>query len=184
MYSYFTMNQNTLKLIEPCLEQQQEHEAMLQEFLKNDEPIIPRAMRIKAHETYQEFLQRTIDRKEGKNLPEQRVPASLFFLVNNKNKIVWCVNIRHKLNEWLEKIGGHIGYGIRPSERKKWYGSKALKLALEKCKELWIQQPILICDKENIWSAKVIENNGWILESEYPCKENNNIMTQKRIIDI
>ncbi len=184
MYSYFTMNENTLKLIEPRLEHQQEHEAMLQEFLNNDEPIIPRAMRKKPHETYQEFLQRTIDRKEGQNLPEQRVPASLFFLINNENKVIWCINIRHKLNEWLEKIGGHIGYGIRPSERKKWYGSLALKLALEKCKELWIQQPILICDKENKGSAKIIQNNWGILESEYPCKENNNTMTQKRKITI
>lgn len=173
-----------LSLVEPRLEHQQDHEAMLQEFFNNDEPIIPRAMRIKPHESYQDFLQRTADRKEGKNLPWQRVPASLYFIINKENKLIGCINIRHRLNEWLEKIGGHIGYGIRPSERKKWYATIALKLALEKCKELNITNPIVICDKENIWSAKVIQNNGWVLESEYFCKENNNTMTQRRIIKI
>jgi predicted acetyltransferase len=141
-------------------------------------------MRIKPHESYQDFLQRTADRKEWKDLPEQRVPGSLYFILNKKDKIIWCINIRHKINQWLEKLGWHIWYGIRPSERKKWYGTTALKLALEKCKELWIKQPILICDKENIASAKVIENNWWILKSEYPCKENSNIMTQKRVVNI
>jgi predicted acetyltransferase len=178
------MYHEELRLEEPNIKHQQEHETMLQEFLNNNEPIIPRAMRIKPHESYQDFLQRTADRKEEKNIPEQRVPASLYFIINKNNKIIWCINIRHILNEWLEKLWWHIGYGIRPSERKKWYGTTALKLALEKCVELWIQQPILICDKENVWSVRVIENNGWILESEYPCKENDNIMTQKRIIHI
>lgn len=173
-----------LRLEEPRLEHQQEHEKMLKEFLNNGEEIIPRAMRIKPYETYPQFLQRTLDRKEGKNLPEQRVPGSLYFIIDKENKIVGSINIRHQLNEWLEKIGGHIGYGIRPNERKKWYATIALKLALEKYKELGITKPIVICDKENIWSAKVIQNNWWILESEYPCKENNNIMTQRRIIKI
>lgn len=97
--------------------------------------IIPRAMRKKPQETYTQFLQRTTDRKEGKNLPEQRVPGSLYFIVN-KNKIIGAINIRHKLNKELEKLGGHIGYGIRPNERKKGYATLAVKLALQKCKEL------------------------------------------------
>lgn len=176
------MYHEELRLEKPSIKHQQEHETMLQEFLNEEEIITPRAMRKKPHETYQDFLQRTADRKEGKNLPGQRVPASLYFIINKEDKIVGCINIRHKLNKALERLGWHIGYGIRPSQRKKWYATLALKLALEKCVELWIQQPILICDKNNIWSAKVIENNWGILESEYICEENENTPTQRRII--
>ena len=51
---------------------------------------------------------------------EERVPARTYFLVReNDNKIVGMINIRTVLNESLKKYGGHIGYGIRPTERKK-----------------------------------------------------------------
>jgi predicted acetyltransferase len=62
---------------------------------------------------------------------------------------------------------GNIGYGIRPSERKKWYTTIWLKLVLEKCKELWIDKVMLTCNKENIWSSKAIIKNWWVRNSEY-----------------
>ncbi len=60
-----------------------------------------------------------------------KVPQSEYWLINN-DKYIGRVTIRHKLNPQLEKIGGHIGYDIRPTERKKDYGKKILELGIEK----------------------------------------------------
>ena len=95
------------------------------------------------------------------------VPDSTFFCLDeDRNIIVGAVNIRHYLNEYLLKYGGHIGDGIRPSERRKGYATKMIGLALEECKRLGIDKVLLVCDKDNIGSAKSIINNGGILENE------------------
>lgn len=80
--------------------------------------------------------------------------------------MVGAVNIRHDLNEYLLKYGGHIGDGVRPSERRKGYATKMINLALKECKKLKIKRVLLVCDKNNIGSAKSIINNGGILENE------------------
>ena len=62
--------------------------------------------------------------------------------------------------------GGHIGDGVRPSERRKGYATKIIGLALKECQKLNIDKVLLVCDKDNIGSAKSIKNNGAILENE------------------
>ncbi len=74
--------------------------------------------------------------------------------------------IRHFLNDYLEKFGGHIGYSVRKSERQKRYAKKMLELALEKCKELNINRVLLTCSKDNIPSMKTILSQGGVLENE------------------
>ena len=64
------------------------------------------------------------------------------------------------------KEGGNIGYGIIPSKRGLGYGTKALKLTLEKAKELGLKKVLLTCNSTNIGSKKVIEANGGLLENE------------------
>ena len=71
------------------------------------------------------------------------------------------------LNDYLLKYGGHIGDGIRPSERRKGYATQMIGLALEECKKLGIDRVLLVCDKDNIGSAKSIVNNGGVLENEF-----------------
>ena len=80
--------------------------------------------------------------------------------------MVGAINIRHDLNDWLLQYGGHIGDGIRPSERRKGYASQMIQLGLIECKKLGIDKVLMICDKDNIGSAKSIMNNGGILENE------------------
>jgi predicted acetyltransferase len=70
------------------------------------------------------------------------------------------------LNEDLLNSGGHIGYGIRPSERRKGYGAKMLALALEKCREFHIERALVTCDRDNIASAKTARKNGGVFENE------------------
>jgi predicted acetyltransferase len=105
---------------------------------------------------------------ELKEPTDGRVPDSVFFLLDNeKNKFLGAVNIRHYLNEILLKEGGHIGLGIRPSERRKGYATQMIALALIECKKLGINKVLITCDKSNIGSAKSILKNGGKLENEF-----------------
>lgn len=116
---------------------------------------------------YDEWLIKVESDLDIPNIPEERVPANTFFLIRTSDdKIIGMINIRHKLNEFLQNEGGHIGYSIRPRERKKGYGTLMLKLGLEKCQELDLNKVLITCDKSNIASAKVIQNNNGILENE------------------
>lgn len=108
-----------------------------------------------------------LEHLEIKEEKSGKVPDSVFFLLDEeRNILLGAVNIRHYLNENLLKYAGHIGDGIRPSERGKGYGTKLIALALEECKKLGINKVLMVCNKENIASAKTIINNGGILENE------------------
>ena len=90
-------------------------------------------------------------------VPKGLVPSSTYLGVREKdNYIVGMIDIRHYLNEYLTQAGGHIGYGVRKTERNKGYAKQMLKLALEKCKELKIKKVLITCDEDNIASEKVI----------------------------
>ncbi len=92
--------------------------------------------------------------------------TTLFCLDKDRNILIGAVNIRHYLNDALLKTGGHIGDGVRPSERRKGYATAMIALALDECKKLGIDKVLICCNKENIGSAKSIINNGGILENE------------------
>ena len=100
--------------------------------------------------------------------------TTLFCLDKDRNIFVGAVNIRHYLNDQLLKTGGHIGDGIRPSERRKGYATAMIGLALDECKKLGIHSVLICCDKNNIGSAKSIMNNGGVLENE--VEEDGHIM--------
>lgn len=96
------------------------------------------------------------------------VPDSVFFLLDiERNILLGAVDIRHYLNDYLLQFGGHIGDGIRPSERRKGYATEMIHLALIECKKLGIDRVLIICNKSNIGSAKSIIKNGGILENEF-----------------
>ena len=104
------------------------------------------------------YIQLTSDNEKGENLPDDWVPSTTYWLIDN-NKFVGHTNIRHKLNDYLSKIGGNIGYYIRPSSRNKGYGTKILELALIKAKQLGLKKVSITCDEHNIASKKIIEKN-------------------------
>ncbi len=120
---------------------------------------------------------------ELKEAKDGLVPDSVFFLLDeDRNKLIGAVNIRHYLNDYLLKFGGHIGDGIRPSERKKGYATKMIELALIECKKLGIDKVLITCNKSNIASAKTIIKNGGILENE--IKDSDGEIIQRYWINI
>lgn len=121
--------------------------------------------------------------QDKKQVPsEERVPARTFFLVRESdNKIVGMVNIRLTLNDYLKRTGGHIGYCIRPTERRKGYNKINLFLALLECQKYGIKEVLLDCDKINLGSSKTMQALGGILISEY---YEDGLLEQKYSIDV
>jgi len=117
--------------------------------------------------SYGAFLRQRKRFSSEKTVPKGYVPDTYYFLMyGTKNKILGRVSIRHRLNDNLLQRGGHIGYAVAPSERRKGYATEQLRLALEKCREMGIGPVLITCHKENIASASVIQKNGGILEDE------------------
>jgi|GEM_PF-252116 len=149
---------------------QKEHEAAWQtiiaEFKNAQESISPYGLAPDC-EDYDDFLQKTMQFYHNDGIPEQFVQAAIYFLMDEKEeKILGAINIRYRLNDYLEKFGGHIGYGVAPGERRKGYAAKMLKLALDKCREIGLARVLITCNKDNIASAKTIVKNGGTLENE------------------
>ena len=124
-------------------------------------------------QSYHAFLRQRRRFGSEKTVPEGYVPDTLYFLMDSgSDKILGRVSIRHRLNDHLlNNPGGHIGYAVAPSERRRGYATEQLRLALEKCKEMGIGPVLITCHKENIASAKVIQKNGGVLEDERVSKE-------------
>ncbi len=98
-----------------------------------------------------------------------RVPADTYLAVRRPDRrLVGMVNIRHALNAYLFQFGGHIGYSVRPGERRKGYAKEMLRLALNKCEGLKLDRVLVTCDSENEASARTIRANGGVLENRVP----------------
>lgn len=136
---------------------------MMDEWTAAKEKIIPFSIRRCDYHNGSEYIE-SLETKEtnGKNVPD----STFFCLDTDRNIFVGAVNIRHYLNEQLLAVDGHIGDGIRPSERRKGYGTKMVALAVIECQKLGIQNILMCCDKVNTASARTIINNGGVLENE------------------
>jgi predicted acetyltransferase len=99
-----------------------------------------------------------------------RVAASVFWLVDGET-YVGRVNMRHRLNPRLRRVGGHIGYEIRPSMRRRGYGAQALALAMERARDIGLRRVLLVCADDNIGSQRIIEANGGVLEGTFRVRE-------------
>ncbi len=136
---------------------------MMEEWCASGERVVPSAL---TRYDYRDFTpyRSKLENKDGNG---SLVPdTTLFCLDEERDIFVGAVNIRHYLNDFLLLNGGHIGDGVRPSERRKGIASKKIGLALKECEKIGLDKVLMVCDKKNIGSAKSIQNNGGILENE------------------
>ena len=94
------------------------------------------------------------------------------------------INIRLVLNEHLKEFGGHIGYSIRPTERRKGYNKVNLYLGLLFCQEHGIDEVLLDCNKDNLGSAKTMQALGGVLVREYYEDKEYHCLVQDYIINV
>lgn len=154
----------SVKLIEPTVDFKNEYISMIEEWQRTCEKMVPFVLRYD-YEDFDRLLEQLEHLQKGIQLKENTVSSSTYWLINADREVVGAVNIRHRLNDRLRQIGGHIGYGIRPSRRKQGYATELLRQALVIAKGMNLEHALLTCDKDNIGSAKTIVKNGGILDS-------------------
>lgn len=158
-----------MKLVFPNLSYKEKAIEYIKEFYKYDSEINGSGGldRFLKESTYEAWLKKVISDLDIANIPESRVPALTYFYVREEDeKIVGMINIRLALNDFLRAEGGHIGYSIRPTERRKHYATEMLTAALKVCDVIGIEEVLVSCDKNNPASAGVIKNCGGILKHE------------------
>jgi predicted acetyltransferase len=153
-----------MKLIKPSNVYKDSYLGLVEDFKKDDMDVAPYVILWETSD-WPAFIQRLRDMADGYHLKPSLVPAVTYWLIDEDDSVVGVSNIRVRLNPWLIKNGGHIGYGIRPSKRRKGFAKEILKLSLAKCARLGIHDVLLFCSTENVGSRKSILANGGIFDS-------------------
>ncbi len=109
------------------------------------------------------YLERTTLEQRG--LREGRMPCSHFWLLDGPI-VIGTSRVRHSLTPELEREIGHIGYDIRPTQRRRGHASTLLRLTLDRARELDLSGVWIICDTDNLASVATAERCGGLLHSE------------------
>ena len=154
-----------MKLTEPAIEYAQQIQAYRKEFLDCGDSMDGTSS-LRRFENSQEWIEYINAHKDPLTGPDGHAPASQFIFIREEDlKIVGMINIRFRLNDYLEKFGGHIGYSVAPSERRKGYATQMLKLVLSECAKLGIGRVLITCVQGNEGSKRTILHNGGVFES-------------------
>ena len=151
-----------LKLVKLCEKYRAQLIDMMDEWAATGEKIIPSAIRKNDWHDFESYLAGL----DTAPKPPLGPDSTFFCLDEERGSFVGAVNIRHYLNDALLKSGGHIGDGVRPSERRRGVATAMIGLALDECRKLGIDRVLMVCDRDNIGSARSIINNGGVLENE------------------
>ena len=152
-------------LIEPTMAYAKDIEAYRQEFLEQGNSM-DGCGSLRRCATGTEWIEKSLAGKDPVKVEPGRVPATQYIYVREEDgRVVGMLQLRHCFNEYLEKYAGHIGYSVRPSERRKGYATAMLRDALPCCRELGIRDVLISCVVGNEGSRKTILNNGGVYES-------------------
>ncbi|AZN38677.1 GNAT family N-acetyltransferase [Paenibacillus albus] len=154
------------KLVKPSTELKESYMAFYEEWIASGEDIVPWVVSVDPSD-FDAYVRELNEAHLEEKLQEGWVPGSTYWLLDEADKVVGAVNIRHRLNQKLLESGGHIGYGVIPSERRKGYASQILAQALQKTDALGIREVLVCCDDGNIGSERTILGCGGQYESSF-----------------
>lgn len=146
-----------LILIKPSEDYLKEIESYRTEFI-TDDPNINGSSGLQHYEDVRTWIEQCRLGASRDTLPKPEwVESDQYMLVEMGNKkILGMIAFRHYLNDLLAEYAGHIGYGVRPTERRKGYSKKMLNLCLERCGQYGLQRVLITCDEGNMASRKTI----------------------------
>ena len=158
-----------MRLVFPTLEYKEKATEYIREFYEYNSEINGSGAldRYLKESTYEEWLVKVRKDIDIANVEKSRVPALTYFYVReDDDRIVGMINIRLALSDFLREEGGHIGYSVRPTERRKHYATDMLKAGVEVLNTIGTNEVFVSCDKENLASSGTILNNGGRLIKE------------------
>ena len=156
---------DTVEIIAPRRDREASHRAFVEEFRAEGEEPVPWVVG-EPYSSFNEYVDRLNAAAKGIGLRAGLVPHSTFWLIDGQGEILAVSNLRHALTDYLLKWGGHIGYGVRPTMRRRGYGTEILRQTLLKARALGLRQVRLTCDKDNVASASTILRNGGKFDDE------------------
>ena len=156
-----------LQLIKPSKQYYKQYKQMMDEWNMEGSRIAPWPLHLKYHteEYFKEMLDRVEEVEKGENLGEYASSSTYWLYEDETDRLLGASNLRHYLTEDGLKLWGHIGYGIRPSERKKGYATELLKMTMKEAKKYNIDNVLLGAYTGNIGSWKVMEKCGGKFEN-------------------
>lgn len=153
-----------IELVKPSVEMKTLMADFVSEFKEHKEDTINGCCGLTRFNDYGEWILFINDVENG--LIPDRIPSSTFVAIDTlSNAVAGIIDIRHSLSQKYY-YSGHIGYSIRPSLRRMGYGTEILRLGVEKAKKYDIDKLLLVCEKSNVASQKVIERSNGVMEKE------------------
>ena len=153
-----------MRLIEPTEAYVREIEAYRQAFL-DIEGSMDGCGSLRRCATGAEWVEKSLAGKDPARVEPGKVPATQYIYVREDGRVVGMLQIRHCFNAYLEKYAGHIGYSVRPDERRKGYAVAMLRDALPCCRALGLTDVLITCNADNEGSRRTILKNGGVYES-------------------
>ena len=148
-----------IKLIKPLIEYFNQIIELKQDFFTNNEPRIQGSGSLDKYDDINEWLTSINEIEQGLN--PKLVPTT-YYLILSDEEVVGTISMWHYLTKDLEEFGGHIGYSIKPSARRKGYATEALRLLLELYQDKY-DEILIMCEDDNIASNRTILANSGIL---------------------
>lgn len=157
---------NDLILIKPSEEYINEIRDFRQEFIETNE-FLHGDTGLCNCENPQDWINncRLMEHKLTLPFPEWAESTQYMLVRKGERKIFGIIDLRHYLTDYLKTTYGHIGYCIRPTERRKGYAKRMLSLCLEKCRERGLAKVLISCDNNNEASRRTILSCGGVFES-------------------
>jgi predicted acetyltransferase len=155
----------SIRLQSPSLELKNSYLSHVEEFRERGEWPIPFVLKFPTDD-FPAFLERLRLCALGSEVAQGYAPHETFWLVEDGTRVVGVSNLRLSLTDSLRKDGGHIGYGIRPSARRRGHATFILKETLLRAKARGIARALVTAEKGNVGSIKTILKNGGVFESE------------------
>ena len=147
-----------LFLVKPDLMYFEQYNDMMQEWQKSNTRIAPWFLNapFETLERFADFI-KMLDNCENGILEKRFCSTTSYFVIDENDRLVGASSLRHHLTIEGFNTFGHIGFGVRPSERNKGYGTEILNLMITEAKNKKIRNVLLGAESSNTASCKVIE---------------------------